>query len=322
VEQTQHYYSNLLNKILLSSIFFFALFILFYFFYFFTVKNINESDLVIKVSKGDSIDKISYIILEDYNIFNQKAYLTYLKIWNRFLSKVNYGEFLILKNSDLNEITKIITKPSNVYYELTIIDGWQTYQLNELLESKFNNIHKIQYTEILADTYNYQSHNTFEDIYKFMKETKENYFNKHLNNTLFDEFNQNDIMIISSLVEKEGMNDEDKKLISSVIFNRLKNKMKLQIDASTIFSFTKGKYKFDRKLSFNDLKNQDSYNTYYIQGLPPTPICFVSAKTIEIVLEHYNSDYLFYFYNDKLKKHIFSKSFLEHKNKLNKYRLN
>ena len=50
----------------------------------------------------------------------------------------------------------------------------------------------------------------------------------------------------------------DKKLISSVIFNRLKNKMKLQIDASTIFSITKGKYKFDRKLSLNDLKIKDS----------------------------------------------------------------
>ena len=42
----------------------------------------------------------------------------------------------------------------------------------------------------------------------------------------------------------------------------------------------------------NDLKIKDEYNTYYIEGLPPNPICFVSMKMIEIVLENYNSNYL------------------------------
>ena len=74
---------------------------------------------------------------------------------------------------------------------------------------------------------------------------------------------------------------------------------------------------FPEDASLNDLNIKDQYNTYYIQGLPPTPICYVSRKTIELVLENYNSEYLFYFYNDKLKKHLFSKSFYEHKKKLN-----
>ena len=220
------------------------------------------------------------------------------------------------------EITEIISKPSNVYYELTVIEGWQNYQMNELINKKFNNINQIKYTEILADTYNYQSHNTYNEVYEFMKKSKKNFFDKHLKNKLFKEFSINEIMIISSLVEKEGKNNEDKKLIASVIFNRLKNKIKLQIDASTIFAITKGEYKFDRELSFNDLSIKDQYNTYHIQGLPPLPICFVGRKTIEIVLENYNSDYLFYFYNDILKQHIFSKSFIEHKKKLDIYRSN
>ena len=316
------YYSNLLNKFFLLFVFFIISILFFYFYYFLTIKNINESDYIIRISKGDRIEEISDLILKDYNFLNKKFYLSYLIIWDKFFGKVNYGEFSIIINSNLNEITKIISKPSNVYYEFTVIDGWQSYQLNELIQRIFNNEYQIQYTEILADTYNYQSHNTYEDIYDFMKKFKKNYFYKHLNNKLFNEFNENEIMIISSLVEKEGMNDNDKRLISSVIFNRLRKKMKLQIDASTIFSITKGEYKFNRKLSLNDLNIKDQYNTYYIQGLPPTPICYVSRKTIEIVLENYNSEYLFYFYNDKLKKHIFSKSFFEHRKKLNKYRLN
>ena len=322
VELILLYCSNLLNKIFLSIIFFLVSFIFFYFLYFLTIKNINESDIIINISKGDRIGKISHLILDDYNFLNQKAYLIYLIVWNKYIGKINYGEFAIMKNSNLNKITNIISKPSNVYYELTVIDGWQSYQMNELIKKKFNIINQIQYNEILADTYNYQSHNTFSDVYSLMKKSKKIFFNKHLNNKLFKEFSINEIMIISSLVEKEGMNDEDKRLISSVIFNRLKNKMKLQIDASTIFAITKGDYKFNRKLSLNDLKIKDEYNTYYIEGLPPNPICFVSMKMIEIVLENYNSNYLFYFYNDKINKHIFSQSFLEHKKKLNIYRFN
>ena len=129
-------------------------------------------------------------------------------------------------------------------------------------------------------------------------------------------------MIIASLVEKEGREDNDKRLVSSVILNRLENKLKLEIDATTIFSITKGEYKFDRKLTLKDLKYKDQYNTYFIRGLPPNPICYVSRKTIEIVMENYTSDYLFYFFNEKDDKHIFSKSFNEHKKLLKKYRKN
>ena len=44
------------------------------------------------------------------------------------------------------------------------------------------------------------------------------------------------------------------------------------------------------------------------------------SETIRIVLENPKSDFLFYFYNVKEKKHIFSKNFNMHKSKLNEYR--
>ena len=99
-----------------------------------------------------------------------------------------------------------------------------------------------------------------------------------------------------------------------------KNKLKLEIDATTIFSITKGEYKFDRKLTLKDLKYKDKYNTYFIRGLPPKPICYVSRKTIEIVLENYKSNYLYYFFDENNQRHTFSKSFEEHKKLLKEYR--
>ena len=85
-------------------------------------------------------------------------------------------------------------------------------------------------------------------------------------------------MIIGSLLEKEGLDEEDKKQISSVIFNRLDRKMKLQIDATVLFAITNGKYDLDRKLLRSDLKINHPFNTYIYKGLPPEPISYVGKK--------------------------------------------
>ena len=151
--------------------------------------------------------------------------------------------------------------------------------------------------------------NTFIDI-------KDQY--KH--NDLLKKFTFKEILIIASLLEKEGINYLDKKKIFSVIVNRLNKKMKLQIDATVIYSLTKGLKKFNRNLVYEDLKIKDPYNTYYIYGLPPEPISYVGNKTIELIFENYKTDYLFYFYNSMKKKHIFSKNYKDHLEKLNAYR--
>jgi len=289
---------------------------------FLNFKKINIEDNLIEIPKGASINIVTNLILEDENIINKKIYLNYLRIYSKFYKKIKFGEFNINNKFTLFKVTNLISNPSNFYREFKIIGGWQTYQLKKLLKEKFNLSNSIPYNDIIADTYNYQSHNDFSEIYNLMKNFKIKFFSKYKDNELLKKYTIEQIMVISSLVEKEGREDNDKRLVSSVILNRLENKLKLEIDATTIFSITKGEYKFDRKLTLKDLKYKDKYNTYFIRGLPPKPICYVSRKTIEIVMENYKSDYLFYFFNEKDDKHIFSKSFNEHKKLLKKYRKN
>ena len=111
-----------------------------------------------------------------------------------------------------------------------------------------------------------------------------------------------------------------KKKIYSVIINRLNKKMKLQIDATVIYAITEGYEKFYKKLTYKDLKIEHEYNTYFRKGLPPGPISYVGNKTIELIFEDYKTDYLFYFFNSKKEKHIFSKNYKNHLIKLNEYR--
>jgi len=310
-----------LNKVFIFLIciaFFLSAYVLSYL----NINIINEKERMIIISKGESINQIADIVLPDANYINKKIYLYYLKIFNKYINTIKFGEFKIEKRLNLIQTTNIIVKPSNFYKNFKIIEGWQTYQLEKKINEVFKVSYSIPYAEILADTYKYQSHNNFKSIYELMQNTKDKFFDANKDNQLLKKYSIDEIIIIASIVEKEGKSNQDKKLISSVILNRLDKKIKLQVDATTIFSITKGKYKFDRKLTFQDLKIKDQYNTYYINGLPPQPICYVNRKTIEIVLENYKSNYLFYFFDENIQMHVFSPTYKEHKKLLEKYRNN
>ena len=315
-EQTLRYYLKVFSVTLIFILILSYLFI-------FTIlnKNINLKNNSLSISKGESIESI--IKKNIYNISKLEIYFikNYIKFKNLFNNKfIHYGDFFIQNNTSFLKLINIITKPSNILYKITIIEGWSQKKLNIELAKYFKDFYPIKYSSIIADTYFFQKNSNFDLFIEKLKKNKSNYFIKKKNNKLLSNFSEKEIMIMGSLLEKEGLDDKDKKLISSVIFNRLNKKMKLQVDATVIYSITKGNYDLNRKLLFSDLKIDDPFNTYFYRGLPPTPISYVGKETLDILFENYNSDFLFYFYNNSLNRHIFSKTFEEHKEKLNEFR--
>ena len=299
----------------------FSFIILFiYFIYVFNFNSFNKNNKIIEINKGESIVVILDKIAFNENIINKKIYYIYLYFYNKYYKQINYGRFQLNKQLNVNETLEIITKKSNIDYRITIIEGWEKYQLDKYLSQFYENFERLNYNELIADTYLINSSNSFVDFKKFMHTSKDNFFKKHKANKLLQNYGAEKILILSSLVEKEAKDNADKLLIASVILNRLNKKMKLQIDATVIAAITKGEYKFNRKLTYKDLKIQDEINTYFIKGLPKEMISYVGKDTIEIVLKNPKSDFLFYFYNILEDKHIYSKSFNEHKTKLNGYR--
>jgi len=309
-EQTLRYYLSLFSVIIFSL----------YFYYIIQFQYLFNDQHIIKITKGDSVRLISEKIIIEKNYFQKKIYYLLIIISNKFISPINYGNFLIEKNSNLLSVLKTISKVSNINYEITIVEGWEKYQLTNYLKKYFTKNAIIDYDTLLANTYHINSSNSLDKLINLIDSDKKIFFDKFKNNELFNIYTEKEILIISSLIEKEAKNIDDKKLIASVIFNRLKKNMRLQIDATVIYALTEGKFKLNRKLTLQDLKIQHPYNTYYIYGLPPDLISYVGPETVKIVLENPKSDYLFYFYNILEKKHIFSKSFKEHKIKLNEYR--
>lgn len=97
-------------------------------------------------------------------------------------------------------------------------------------------------------------------------------------------------IIMASLIESEAAIDEDRPLIASVIANRMEIGMRLQIDATVL-------YALDRRggaVTLDDLQVDSPWNTYRVDGLPPTPIGAPGVASLEAAADPAESDYLYY----------------------------
>ncbi len=300
-----------------------TIFLILFFFniYFILNKKIELKNNVISIKKGDNLAIVLNENINNFSKYDIFLVINFYKLKNYlFKDFIHFGKFYINDDILLLDLLNIIFKPSNIINKITIIEGWSTYELNRELSKHFDKIFDIPYEEIIADTYYYTNDKSFLKFVEDLKKTKFEYFNQYKDNKIFKNFSQRELMIVGSLIEKEGYNYNDKKLISSVIKNRLIKKMRLQIDATVLYALTDGKYNLERKLLLKDLKIDHPYNTYKIDGLPPKPISYVGKETLDILFENHESDFMFYFFNNSLKRHIFSKNYKSHIKKLNEYR--
>jgi UPF0755 protein len=115
-------------------------------------------------------------------------------------------------------------------------------------------------------------------------------------------------IVAASLIEREAGIDEDRPLISAVLRNRLQQGMKLQIDATVCYA----KGGCETGISSADLQLDSPYNTYKVNGLPPTPISGVTTKSLQAAQNPAAVPYLFYVLADADGRHAFAVTGEEH----------
>jgi UPF0755 protein len=112
-------------------------------------------------------------------------------------------------------------------------------------------------------------------------------------------------------VEKETGVAEERGVVASVFINRLNVPMRLQTDPTVIYGITRGQGTLGRGLRRSELNADTPYNTYRIDGLPPTPIANPGRASIEAVLNPDATDFI-YFVADGSGGHAFAETLAEH----------
>ena len=126
-------------------------------------------------------------------------------------------------------------------------------------------------------------------------------------------------LILASIVEKETGVPTERRQVASVFINRLNRSIRLQTDPTVIYGITKGEKTLGRGLRRSELDRKTPWNTYRIDGLPPTPIANPGQASIEAVLNPEDTNFLFFVANGT-GGHIFAETLNQHNANVKKWR--
>jgi peptidoglycan lytic transglycosylase G len=130
--------------------------------------------------------------------------------------------------------------------------------------------------------------------------------------------NEDTIIKIASIIQREAAGKEDMNLISGILWNRLADRMKLQIDAT--LQYAKGNVEdgWWEEVDAKDKKIQSPYNTYIHAGVPPSAIANPGADAIAAAYNPKKTSCLFYLHDKGGLIHC-TKTYAEHKKNVERY---
>jgi UPF0755 protein len=235
------------------------------------------------------------------------------------------GEFLVPQKSSMRNIMDILVKGEVIQHSLTIVEGWTSYQIVEYLNELYTLSDPIEALpaegSILPETYNYTYGTSRLDLLSRMQESQtqlvEELWDKRAPDLPFQTIEE--AIILASIVERETGLPEERAHVAGVFINRMRRGIRMQSDPTIIYGIDQRGF-LENGLRRSEIDDKDnSYNTYQIDGLPPTPIAHPGRAAIAAVLNPMQTDDL-YFVADGTGGHVFAPTLAEHQRNVANWR--
>ncbi len=242
-----------------------------------------------------------------------------------FEIEVKAGEYEFAAGSSLLDVLRKIKSGRTVFYKVSMPEGFTSWQVMERLRANDVLAGDIDEPpaegELLPDTYLFNRGGTRQSIIERMRSAQkkliEDLWPTRAEGLPFK--SPQDALVLASIVEKETGQADERAHVAAVFINRLRKGMRLQSDPTIIYGITRGKGKLDRPLNRSDIREETDYNTYQINGLPPTPIANPGRASIKAVLNPVATEHL-YFVADGTGGHVFAKTLAQHNANVRKWR--
>ena len=286
------------------------------------------------VNRGDSVSAISSKLTEQGMLHHSGI----MKIYTKLLGVeklIQEGEYLLTPRITLSELVDKMLTGDRHQYKITFLEGWSLEQvMGELsslttIEHQIENYESGEIASLLGLNVDSAEGLLFPDTYFFTRNTSDIEILKRANlklNEVLDSAwktraaglsfeTSYEALILASIIEKESSLNTEKNVISSVFHQRINLGMRLQSDPTVIYGMGR---RYEGNLTRKNLSEVNAYNTYRIDGLPPTPISLAGKSSIEASLNPSDSTFL-YFVSRGDGTHYFSETLSEHNNAVNLY---
>jgi UPF0755 protein len=287
----------------------------------------------VTIPLGSSSQQIGAVLASKHVIGSARVFRIYTKLngGGPFLA----GEYAMQRNMSIPEaIAKLKKGPAHKFERLTVPEGLVLGQIAEkvgglegrsaaafLAATKAGSIRsKYQPAEVstlegllLPETYNVEPKDDEARILQRMVQA----LDQTAQGAGYDDAQAKvgvtpyQAIVVASLIERETRFDDERAKVAEVIYNRLQRKMPLGIDASVIYALGKSAERNVRVLD-KDLQINSPYNTYKVQGLPPTPIAAPGRASLEAALHPESGPFLYYVVTHPDGHHSFATTLAEH----------
>ncbi|MDG2018712.1 MAG: endolytic transglycosylase MltG [Porticoccaceae bacterium] len=287
-----------------------------------------------------SIEKGSNLKLVNNQLSNQQIinYPLLVTGWARLVKKdqVQAGDYWISSVDTPNTLINKFFQGDVAQHSITFLEGWSfkqwISQLAEIPQFAFvKNMYQLELFSKIGADIDHPEGWFFPDTYYYSK--NDNVFSilKQAHSRMQAELElawqskasdlpyktPYEALIMASIIEKETGQADERADIAGVFVRRLQQGMRLQTDPTVIYGMGDS---YEGNIRRSDLRNFTPYNTYRIDGLPPTPIAMPGLASIEAAL-HPESGSSLYFVARGDGSHHFSDTISQHIEAVRKFQI-
>jgi UPF0755 protein len=282
---------------------------------------------VVVIPKGEGVTGIAERLERDGVIDDRRVFMTSILYFFHLKGKgsLKAGEYEFRKHASMRQVLDTLAEGKSIDHKFTVAEGLTSQQIVERLRADpelEGDIAEVPAEgTLLPDTYKFGLGDTRQDILERMENAQAKFlaglWEKRDEDIVVN--TPEEAVILASIVEKETGRADERPHIASVFQNRLRKNMRLQSDPTIIYGLAGGKGALDHPIQQDELDRDTPYNTYKINGLPPTPIANPGRAAIEAVLKPAKTKDL-YFVADGAGGHVFAPTLEAHNKNVTHWR--
>lgn len=318
--------------------------IVFFFFSIFLYQSIASVGSILVWSWSYTLDKWAtiYTLPETLNItLSPWRYKLWVKYFAPKIVNLQAWGYRIEKESTLMSVfSTILAKPLFTDLTITILPGWNSYDIDDYLYRKNIIQDPGDFILVLHDGFrDYQKDFPFlkgatsiewflyPETYRIPKNADANIVIRKLLSTFWSRIGDSYgklwesaymDLILASIVEREERVSSEKPIVAGILSKRITEWIPMGADATVCRWYEKTQKECTPEFIGSVIAIKHPYNTRNKQGYPPTPIANISLDTWSAVLGKVTSPYYYYLHDNEGNIH-YAKTLSEHNENKRKY---